>query len=369
MAGHGRGAGMIGHRASGVNCGIALTVILVTTAFAAITLGATVPSPSPAEPVPPAGMAGQLVEHYHMKLVPQEGVWFAVTYVGEDQVDGYSLPARYAGREHAVGNAIVALATAREFSAMHRLQTDEVWHFYSGVPLELLLLYPDGHGQTVTLGPNVLAGELPQFTVPHGTWMGAAARGAAAGGYSFFGTQLSPAFDAADFEIGYRDQLQRQYPSFAKDIERLTRTEFAITPAERPNTDKPPAPQAVAVFGPDVPVVAVSPGVTLRELVGRLTQGARTPSVSVAKFTLAPGRSTGKSFNRRAQEIFLVTEGSGLVHLGEAVVSVTRDSTVFIPAEVVHAIEADAKSTLSFYAISAPAYTPDDYVLSKPTVP
>jgi mannose-6-phosphate isomerase-like protein (cupin superfamily) len=45
---------------------------------------------------------------------------------------------------------------------------------------------------------------------------------------------------------------------------------------------------------------------------------------------------------------------------------VTRDSTVFIPAEVVHSIEADAKSSMSFYAISAPAYSPDDYVAVKP---
>jgi predicted cupin superfamily sugar epimerase/mannose-6-phosphate isomerase-like protein (cupin superfamily) len=323
---------------------------------------------TPAEPPLPAtppGTAGLLVEHYHMKLVPQEGVWFSVSYVSDDQVEGFALPARYGGRDHGLGNAIVCVATPREFSALHRLQTDEVWHFYGGTPLEMVLLYADGHGQTVTLGPNVMAGESPQFTVPHGTWMGAAPRSSAPGAYSFFGTQLAPAFDAVDFEMGYRDELVRQYPAFAKDIERLTRADFTVAPADR-TTAKPSALRATAFFGPDVPVVSAAPGVTLRELVGRVAQEAKTASVSVAKFTLAPGRSSGRSFNHRAQEIFLVIDGSGLVHLGDEAYSVTRDSTVFIPAEVVHSIEADAKSSMSFYAISAPAFSPDDYVAVKP---
>ena len=336
----------------------ALSALILAAAFAA-------PPSAPGEPPLPPGMAGQLVSHYHMKQVPREGVWFSVTYLGSDQIEGDSLPARYGGRDHAMGNAIIAVATPLDFSALHRLKSDEIWHFYGGAPLEMLLLHPDGHGQSITLGPDVLSGEMPQITVPHGTWMGAPPRGSATAVYSIFGTQLSPAFDAADFEIGYRDQLQRQYPDFAQEIARLTRDEFAATPADRPQPDTPAAPRAVAFFGPDVPLVSVTPGVTLRELVGRLAQGAKTSAVSVAKFTLAPGMSTGRSFNRRAQEIFLVTEGSGLVRLGEKVVSVTRDSTVFIPAEVVHSIEADAKSNLGFFAISAPAFTPDDYVTAR----
>ncbi len=316
-------------------------------------------------PAEPSGTAGMLVQHFHMKLVPEEGVWFSVSYLASDQLDGNALPARYGGRDHGLGNAIVCVATVREFSALHRLQTDEVWHFYGGTPLELLLLFADGHGQSIILGPNVMAGQVPQFTVPHGTWMGAAPRSAAAGAYSFFGTQLAPAFDAVDFEMGYRDELLRQYPAFAKQIERLTRADFATAPADRP-APKNAAPRAAAFFGPDVPLVAAAPGVTLRELVGRVAQYGKTTSVSVAKFTLAPGKSSGKSFNHRAQEIFLVIDGAGLVHLGDEVFPVTRDSTVFIPAESVHSIEADAKSTLSFYAISAPAFSPDDYVLVKP---
>jgi predicted cupin superfamily sugar epimerase len=181
----------------------------------------------------PGGVAGKLIRHYHMQPIPLEGPWFSLTYTSEDTLAGDALPARYRGRPHAAGSAIVVIETPRDFSAMHRLQTDEVWHFYDGSPLDLLLLYPDGHGRKITLGANAMAGELRQFTVPHGVWQGSAPRHSAAGTYSLVADQLSPAFDNADFEMGYRDKLQHEYPAFAKDIARLTRAEFAVSKESR----------------------------------------------------------------------------------------------------------------------------------------
>jgi predicted cupin superfamily sugar epimerase/mannose-6-phosphate isomerase-like protein (cupin superfamily) len=322
-------------------------------------------------------MAGKLIAHYHMQPIPVEGAWFSVTYSTEDAIDGAALPARYAGRKHAAGSAIVVIETPRDFSALHRLQTDEVWHFYGGSPLTMLLLFPDGHGRTVTLGPSVLAGESPQVTVPRGVWQGSAPRASEPGSYSFVGTQMSPAFDAADFEIGYRDELQRRYPAFARSIARLSRAEFARRPAlaERAAHGEEPAPPAApspaaskADFfsAEDLPKSTMAPGVTLQELVGRVAREAKTTSLSIAKFNLAPGASSGVSFNHRAVEVFLVTQGSGRVRLGNAVTDVGPDSTVFIPAEVPHSIEAGSGSMLEFYAVSAPAFAPEDYVLVKP---
>jgi predicted cupin superfamily sugar epimerase len=206
--------------------------ILLSRWFAAAAAGflATFPAARADSPMP-GGMAGKLIQHYHMQRVPQEGPWFSLTYSSEDSLDGAALPARYAGRSHVAGSAIVLVETAADFSAIHRLQTDEVWHFYGGAPIDMLLLYPDGHGRKITLGPNVLAGELPQFTVPHGVWQGSAPRGASEWTYSFAGDQLSPGFDYADFEMGYRDALERAYPAFTPDIQRLTRVEFATSPA------------------------------------------------------------------------------------------------------------------------------------------
>ncbi len=312
----------------------------------------------------PPGMAGKLIAHYHMQRVPQEGVWFSLGYVSEDTLAGSALPERYANQAHAAGSAIFVVATDTDFSALHCLQTDETWHWYGGAPLELLLLNPDGHGQSVILGNDVWHGQTPQFTVPHGVWQGAAPiRGRGTGRYSFAGTQLSPAFDARDFAIGYRDQLQTRYPAFRREIEAFTRIEFATAPTAPQAKNEAPAGSEAHVFNTSaVPVVTAAPGVSLQELVGRLAPNAGTASLSVARFSLAPGTGSGKSFNHRGLEILLVTQGQGQVLLDREIVPVERDSVVYLPPGAVHEITAAARGELGFYAITVPAFSPEDYV-------
>lgn len=340
--------------------GIAALSLLLAAHAGGAAAAATSAAANRAAEAAPAGMAGRLIAHFNMQRIPQEGAWFAVTYTSADELDGGLLPPRYAGQAHAAGGAILAVFTTRDFSALHRLRTDEVWHFYSGAPLELLLLYPDGRGRTVTLGTNVLGGELAQFTVPKGVWQGAAPVDGTAGSFSFVGTQLAPGFEPSDFEIGYRDELAQQYPAFAKPIAGLTRNEFATVASRRPSPTEAPPPSR-AFSAEDAPAVTASPGVTLQELVGRVAPLAKTSMVSVAKFTLSPGRSSGTSFNHRSQEVFLVIDGTGEVHLGDQVTPVHAGSTVFIPAGEPHSIEAEPHGALAFYAVSSPAYTPDDY--------
>jgi len=201
--------------------------ILVWTLMGAIATAATA---EPAATPEPADKAARLISRFHMTRVPQEGVWFSVSYASDDTLAGDALPQRYEGHPHAAGSAILVVATTYDFSALHRLRTDEVWHFYGGSPLEIVLLYPDGQVRRVTLGNDVDAGQIPQFTVPHGVWQGAAPKDSSPEAYVFAGTQLSPGFDYADFEIGYRDELTRRYPSAAADIARLTRAEYAHRP-------------------------------------------------------------------------------------------------------------------------------------------
>ena len=209
------------------SCGtLLLTVSALAATFLPLACQAQGVAPSP------VGMARRIIERFHMERIPQEGPWFSVTYASSDQIEGSALPARYGGKAHAAGSSILAVETPTDFSALHRLKTDETWHFYGGDPLELLLLYPDGHGETVILGPDVFRGQQPQFTVPRGVWQGSAPVG---GGdnpeaYAFFGCQLAPAFGCEDFEIGYRDELTKRYPQFAEPIARLTRAEFAARP-------------------------------------------------------------------------------------------------------------------------------------------
>jgi mannose-6-phosphate isomerase-like protein (cupin superfamily) len=228
------------------------------------------------------------------------------------------------------------------------------------------LLYPDGRGQKVILGPNVLAGEVLQFTVPRGVWQGSAPRGTSAQRYSLFGDQLSPAFLYEDFEMGYRDALQKAYPSFARDIEGLTRAEFATQPLSASQGSAPSPLPGVVFSAADIPIQTMAAGVDLQELVGKVAKHARTDRVSIAQFTLSPGHSSGSSYNLVAQEVFVVTGGTGKVHLDGRVEAVGPGSTVFIPAQEPHSIEADAHNPLTFLAISAPSFTPEDYVAVKP---
>lgn len=202
--------------------------------LAATLCGCVVAGSATRAATPHVETAQTLIQHFEMQRVPQEGIWFSPTYVSEDRIVGSALPPRYAGQARTAGNAIVVVATHADFSAMHRLRTDETWHFYSGSPLELLLLYPDGHGRVVMLGAAVLAGQLRQFTVPQGVWQGAIPRRSMPGAYSFAATQLSPGFDYADFEIGYRDDLVHRYPAFRREIEGRTRAEFLVKPVMAP---------------------------------------------------------------------------------------------------------------------------------------
>jgi hypothetical protein len=169
--------------------------------------------------------AQQLIQHFKMEKIPAEGPWFTVTYRSDDLLDAQSLPARYQGKRVA-GTAIYAVQTKEDFSALHKLATDEIWHFYGGHPLEMLLLYPDGHGQIVVIGSDVVKSQHPQFVVPRDVWQGSRPMGAEPETYSFFGNTLAPGFEFDDFEMGYRDELQEKYPEFASYIARLTRAEF-----------------------------------------------------------------------------------------------------------------------------------------------
>jgi predicted cupin superfamily sugar epimerase len=173
--------------------------------------------------------ASDLIAHLRMEKIPDEGAWFSLTYVSTDTIPANALPARYGGARPA-GNAIYALITREDFSALHRLKTDETWHFYAGDPIELLLLHPDGRDQLILLGPALLTGHHFQFTVPAGTWMGARPQSAATSAYSLFGCSMSPGFDYADFEPGYRDELAKLYPARASLIAQLTRPGFVVRP-------------------------------------------------------------------------------------------------------------------------------------------
>jgi hypothetical protein len=247
---------------------------------------------------------------------------------------------------------------------MHRLKTDEVWHFYLGDPLELLLLHPDGRGEVVVIGPDIFAGQHPQYTVPAGVWMGGRPAKATAEAYTFFGCTMAPGFDYGDFETAYRDELARDYPAWTKLIGELMRPEQATRPKAAPVPEVQKAAEKT-VFEPDsVPPFTMAPGVVLRELIGRVGQ-ARTERVSVARFLLQPGKSSGQSYNKVGEEFFLIIAGRGMAMVAGETTAVETGAVVVMRPGVAHSLSAAADSTLEFYAITAPAFSPDDYVPVK----
>ena len=103
---------------------------------------------------------------------PVEGGYFTETYRSADQIPAAALPAGYAAAR-AASTAIYYLLTPDTFSAMHRLASDEIFHFYLGDPVEMLHLHPDGTHRIVVIGPDLEAGQRPQLVVPRHTWQGA----------------------------------------------------------------------------------------------------------------------------------------------------------------------------------------------------
>ncbi len=120
-----------------------------------------------------------------------------------------------------LSTAIYYLLTSDQVSLLHRLPSDEVYHFYLGDPVELLCLDPDGDGRVIRLGPDLEAGERPQAVVPARAWQGARLPGD--GRWALLGTTMSPGFEFADFTPGDRGELTAAYPEFAEIIEALTR--------------------------------------------------------------------------------------------------------------------------------------------------
>ena len=162
----------------------------------------------------------QIKSLLNLKPHPTEGGYFVETYRSDEQLSKESLPERYDG-VRSLATAIYYLLTPDTFSAMHRLQTDEIFHFYLGDPVEMLQLRPDGSGVVLTLGSNIMEGMHPQVTVLRGVWQGARLR--PGGSLALLGTTVSPGFDFADYESGQRAVLIDSYPRFRDLIVALTK--------------------------------------------------------------------------------------------------------------------------------------------------
>ena len=107
-------------------------------------------------------------------------------------------------------------------SRLHRIKSDEVWHFYDGAPLTLYVIAPSGAIERIVMGRDAERGEVFQAVVPAGSWYGAALALAEPASYALVGGTVAPGFDFADFELGERGSLLARFPQHRAVIERLT---------------------------------------------------------------------------------------------------------------------------------------------------
>jgi predicted cupin superfamily sugar epimerase len=118
------------------------------------------------------------------------------------------------------GTAIYYLLEPGTFSEMHVLDSDEIFHFYLGDPVEMLQLYADGRSALLTLGPDLKAGQHVQLVVPAGVWQGT--RLIEGGSVALLGCTVTPGFDYADYKNASYDELVERWPAEAERIRELT---------------------------------------------------------------------------------------------------------------------------------------------------
>lgn len=120
------------------------------------------------------------------------------------------------------GTAIYYLLEGGQFSEMHMLESDEIFHFYIGDPVEMLQLHPDGSSTVLVLGHDLLAGQQVQVVVPAGVWQGT--RLICHGKLALLGCTVVPGFDYADYHNASYEELAAKWPEQAERIRTLTRT-------------------------------------------------------------------------------------------------------------------------------------------------
>jgi len=161
--------------------------------------------------------AKQVIELMKLEPLQGEGGFFRRTYCSAQT-------AEYRNAVKPIVSAIYYLITPEDFSALHLLQRDEIFHFYAGDSIEFIQI-KDGKLETIVFGNNVENGEVPQVVVEGGVWQALriSENSKTKNGWALVGTTVSPAFEYDDFLVGKRDQLNREFPHLSSVINRFTR--------------------------------------------------------------------------------------------------------------------------------------------------
>lgn len=154
------------------------------------------------------------IEALQLKAHP-EGGFYKETYRSNEVVLNRN------GDKRPASTGIYFLITQEAFSAFHKIESDEMWHFHAGSALEVIMIHENGHIELLNIGPEIDKGQQLQAVVPAGCWFGSRVLGT--GDYSLVGCTVAPGFDFEDFVLAERIDLQNNFPQHKSIIEALTR--------------------------------------------------------------------------------------------------------------------------------------------------
>lgn len=155
------------------------------------------------------------IELLQMERHP-EGGYFRETYRSDEYIGQHALGKRFTG-DRCLSTSIYFLLGQGEFSAFHRIKSDEVWYFHEGAPLDIFVLDPEKGLQVLGLGKDVAAGYYPQRMVKQGCWFASRS----SGNYTLVGCAVAPGFDFVDFELADYTALAGQFPDHKELIRSL----------------------------------------------------------------------------------------------------------------------------------------------------
>lgn len=164
-------------------------------------------------------MDAQYITNLNLQPHP-EGGYFKETYRAAESISADALPTRFNGNR-SFSTAIYYLLQQGDYSAFHRINSDECWHFYAGQTLLIHMIHNNGKYQVVKLGADINAGETFQFVVPAAAWF--AAEPAENSRFALVGCTVAPGFDFADFQMADRQFLLSAFPQHSNIITRLCR--------------------------------------------------------------------------------------------------------------------------------------------------
>ena len=160
-----------------------------------------------------------LIQRYGLESHP-EGGWYKQSYKSNEQIAARALPERF-GTSRVFSTAIYFLLEKGNFSAFHRIKSDECWHFYAGDPLLIYIIEQTGELKVISLGSDHESGQSFQYVVPANCWF--ASRPAPESEYCFVGCTVSPGFEFDDLELADATVLSTIYPQHKHIIIELCR--------------------------------------------------------------------------------------------------------------------------------------------------